>query len=84
MLPMDRQPTQGKAHLLGLGMDCEDGHKRITKAEDFSIVGGSEKTHDRMTETVCKTFEELDHKKKKLENVEPQELADMLHKNTPE
>jgi len=75
--------SQKKAHLLGLGLDCEDGHKRITKAEGFSILGGSEQTHDRMTETVCKTFEDLDQKNKKLEEVEPQELADILQKNTP-
>ena len=33
------------AHLLGLGLDCTDGHKRITKADKFSILGGSEETH---------------------------------------
>ena len=75
--------SQQKAHLLGIGLDCEDGHKRITKADDFSILGGSEQTHERMTETVCKTFEDLGHKNKKLADVEPQELADILQKNTP-
>ena len=44
------------AHLLGLGLDCNDGHKRITQADKFSILGGSEKTHDHMTETLCKTL----------------------------
>ena len=47
------------AHLLGLGLDCTDGHKRITQADKFSILGGSEETHDHMTETLCKTFEDL-------------------------
>ena len=28
------------AHLFGLGLDCTDGHKRITQAEKFSILGG--------------------------------------------
>ena len=46
------------AALLGLGFDHDDGHKRITTGEQFAIVGGSEKTHERMTETVIKTFEE--------------------------
>jgi len=80
---MDRG-TQKKAHLLGLGLDCDDGHKRITTAEDFSILGGSEQTHDRMTETVCKTFEDLEQKNKKLEDLEPEEISDILQKNTPE
>jgi hypothetical protein len=79
---MERDP-QKKAHLLGLGLDCDDGHKRITTAKNFSILGGSEKTHDRMTETVCKTFEDIGQKNKTIENMEPQEIADILQKNTP-
>ena len=76
--------TKKEAHLLGLGLDCDDGHVRITKGEDFSILGGSEQTHDQMTETVCKTFEELEERSKKLDQVEPNELADLLHRNTPD
>ena len=75
---------QSQSHLLGLGLDCEDGHVRITKSEDFSILGGSEETHENMTETVCKTFENLQQRKKHLDDVEPQELADLLEKNSPE
>ena len=56
---------QSQSHLLGLGLDCDDGHIRITKAEEFSILGGSEETHDNMTETVCKTFENLQQRKKR-------------------
>jgi hypothetical protein len=52
------------AALLGLGFDHHDGHKRITTGEKFAIFGGSEETHERMTETVVKTFEELKQKPK--------------------
>ena len=76
--------TESQAHLLGFGLDCDDGHVRITKGEEFSILGGSEQTHDQMAETVCKTFEDLGERKKQLNQVEPQELADLLHQNTPE
>ena len=69
--------------LLGLGLDNTDGHKRITTGEQFAIVGGSEETHGRMTETVVKTFEELKSRKKHLHQVEPAELAEILHKSTP-
>ena len=69
--------------LLGLGLDNEDEHKRITSAEKFAILGGSKETHDKMTETVVKTFEEMDRKGKSLEIIEPQELKDLLDKNTP-
>lgn len=78
-----RSPAKGKAHLLGLGLDNDDGHKRITTAEQFTIVGGSEETHGRMTETVVKTFEELKTRRKHLHSVEPQELAEIIHKSTP-
>ncbi len=72
------------AHLLGLGLDCADGHKRITQADKFSILGGSQNTHDKMTETLCKTFEDLTIKGKALEETSPDELSDIILKNTPE
>jgi hypothetical protein len=71
------------AHLLGVGLDNEDGHKRLTTAKEFTIIGGSDETHGRMTETVIKTFEELKTRGKKLHVVEPQELAEIIHKATP-
>lgn len=71
-----------KAHLVGFGLDS-DGHKRITQAEKFSIVGGSEKTHDIMTETAMKTFEDLKRKGKELEETDPEELSDIIRKNIP-
>lgn len=78
--PRRRRP---KAHLLGVGLDNQDGHKRITSAEEFTIVGGSSETHERMTETVVKTFEELKHRGKKLHSVEPKELAEIIGKSIP-
>jgi len=75
----DRQ----QAHLLGVGLDNDDGHKRITQAEEFSIVGGSDNTHERMTETVIKTFEDMKNDGKTLSNIEPEQLSDLLQKNCP-
>jgi hypothetical protein len=72
------------AGLLGIGFDNDDGHKRITTGEQFAIIGGSEDTHSRMTETVVKTFEELKQRGKHLQQVEPEELAEILHRSTPE
>ncbi len=71
------------AHLFGLGLDCADGHKRITQADKFSILGGSEQTHDRMTETLIKTIEDLTIKGKSLEEASKDELSDIISKNTP-
>ncbi|MDR2980644.1 MAG: hypothetical protein LBV12_00180 [Puniceicoccales bacterium] len=72
-----------KAHLLGIGLDNQDGHKRITQAEKFSIVGGSEETHDRITETLVKTFEDLKRKGQTLEETSAPELAELIEKNHP-
>jgi hypothetical protein len=73
-----------QSHLLGIGLDNADGHKRLTRAEKFSIVGGSEETHEKMTETLIKTFEDLKTKGKELEDTETGELAELLHRNAPE
>ncbi len=81
---MKKKPTKAApATLLGLGLDNDDGHKRLTTAEEFAIVGGSAETHEKMTETALKTFEELKLRGKKLGQVEPEELAEILHKATP-
>ena len=71
------------SHLLGLGLDNDDGHKRLTQSDQFSILGGSEETHDKMTESLVKTFEDLKNSGKTLEDVETKELSALLEKNTP-
>ena len=83
MKKVTRRPKAKPAHLLGVGLDNADGHKRLTSAEQFTIVGGSEETHGRMTETVVKTFETLKSRGKTLHGVEPRELADIIAKSTP-
>jgi hypothetical protein len=80
--PAQKRPAR-IAGVLGVGLDNTDGHKRVTRGEQFAIVGGSEETHGRMTETLVKTFEELKQRGKPLAQVEPQELADILHQSTP-
>lgn len=82
--PTPSRPSRPQAGLLGVGLDNEDGHKRITTGDKFALVGGSAETHDRMTETVVKTFEELKRRDKQLETVDKRELAEILHKSTPE
>ena len=72
-----------RSGLLGVGLDNEDGHKRVTRGERFTIAGGSAETHERMTETVIKTFEELKQRRKDLNEIEPQELAEIIGKSTP-
>lgn len=68
-------------HLLGIGLDAQDKHKRITRGEGFNLVGGSEATHERMTETVIKASEDLSRKGRTIADAHPDELADLLRKH---
>ena len=37
--------------LMGVGLDS-DGHARVTKGEDYVVLGGSKATHERLQEGV--------------------------------
>ena len=65
-----------KAMMLGVGLDS-DGHKRVTTGHNFALVGGSEETHEVMTEKVIKINEKLAAKGKQLENVSREEFNDI-------
>jgi hypothetical protein len=78
-----KSKNNGVAHLVGIGLDNEDGHKRITKAEEFSVVGGSDETHGRLTETLVKTFEQLGAKGKTLQSVSREELSEIVNRSIP-
>lgn len=66
------------AMLLGVGLDNRDGHRRLTKGENFCLMGGSEETHDRMTETVIKFNEKLSRRGKALQELSREEFNDMM------
>ncbi len=74
--------------LVGVGLDS-DGHKRVTTGPNFALIGGSEQTHEVMTEKVIKINEKLARKGKTLEAVSSQEFDDIaaevgLNRNRPE
>jgi hypothetical protein len=73
-----RKNASKKATLLGLAFDAEDDQKRITRGKNFVLAGGSEETHSVMQETAIKLNEQLDQRGKRLEDVSPRELRDML------
>lgn len=70
--------AERQAMLLGLGLDNTDGHKRITKGDNFYLAGGSEETHERMTETVIRFNEKLSRKGKHLQELSQEEFTDMM------
>jgi len=67
-----------KSILLGLGLDGDE-HTRITKGKNFQMMGGSRNTHDFMVEKAIKFNEELDKRKKPLEEVSKEEFHDIAN-----
>lgn len=65
--------------LVGIGLDNEDGHKRLTHGKDFLLAGGSEETHAQMQETVIKVNERLEKRGKRIGTTTAEELADVFH-----
>ena len=67
-----------KAIMLGVGLDS-DGHKRLTTGPNFALVGGTEQTHEEMTEKAVKINEKLKSRGKQLEEVSHEEFDDIAH-----
>ena len=75
-----RENYKRKSLLLGVGLDAKDGHFRFTKGENFRLLGGSEDTHATLQEKAIKINEELSKKKKTLDNIHHEELAEIAEK----
>jgi len=75
-LMASKSKKKPKAALLGVGLDS-DGHKRITTGENFALVGGTEETHEAMTEKAIKINEKLKARGKQMESVSREEFDDI-------
>jgi seryl-tRNA(Sec) selenium transferase len=64
--------------MLGVGLDS-DGHKRLTTGPNFILAGGSQETHEVMTEKAIKINEKLAAKGKQLEDVSHEEFDEIAH-----
>ncbi len=64
--------------MVGVGLDS-DGHKRLTTGPNFVLVGGTEETHEVMTEKVVKINEKLNARGKSLDEVSGEEFDDIAH-----
>jgi hypothetical protein len=73
---MSNAKKKGNAMMLGVGLDS-DGHKRITTGDNFALVGGTQETHEQMTEKAIKINEKLKARGKRLENVSHEEFTDI-------
>ncbi len=66
--------------LFGVGLDNQDEHKRITKGDEFLLVGGSAETHERMQDVAIHVTESLKTKGKRLQDAEMNEVIDLIQK----
>ena len=73
---MEKHKKKKKALILGIGLDS-DGHKRLTTGPNFALLGGSQDTHEAMTEKAIKINEKLAAKGKKLEDVSREEFDEI-------
>jgi len=73
-----KKKPRRKALMLGLGLDS-DGHKRLTTGPNFILAGGSQETHEDMTEKAIKINEKLAAKGKQLADVTHEEFDEIAH-----
>jgi len=64
---------------LGIGLDNEDGHQRLTQNEHFLLVGGSGETHERMQDTAMRFTRALRRRGKALEETALEEVIEIFH-----
>jgi hypothetical protein len=72
----DKPKKKKAAIMLGLGLDS-DGHKRVTTGPNFALVGGTNETHEAMTEKALKINEKLAARGKQLHEVSRDEFDDI-------
>lgn len=66
--------------LLGVGLDNQDGHKRVTRGEAFLLVGGSQETHEQMQDVALHVTEALKNKGKCLREACAEEVIDLVRR----
>jgi hypothetical protein len=77
----EEREERRKAWLVGVGLDNEDGHTRLTRGDNFILAGGSEETHDHMTEGAIKFNEKLQQRGKRLEEINRDEFQEIAHES---
>jgi hypothetical protein len=74
-----RQKKREVLGFLGVGLDNQDGHQRLTRTENFLLVGGSAETHEQMQDVSVRFNESLKRRGKRLPETTVEEVVDLLH-----
>jgi hypothetical protein len=63
---------------LGVGLDSNDGHQRLTRTDNFFLVGGSQETHEHMQDVTIRFNESLEKRGKRLKDTSVPEVEDLM------
>jgi hypothetical protein len=63
---------------LGVGLDGADEHRRLTRSDNFLLVGGSAETHERLQDVAIHFDESLKRRGKTLRETSADETLDLL------
>ncbi len=63
---------------LGVGLDHADDEHRITRCENFFLVGGSSSTHEQMQDTAIRFNENLQRRGKALGETSVEEAIEIF------
>jgi hypothetical protein len=74
------KPKEEFVGLIGVAFDHDDEHKRITKGDEFLLVGGSEETHERMQDLAIFVSETLKNKGKRIQDACVEEVVEIVKK----
>ena len=63
--------------VVGLGLDDDGGHRRITRGQAFHVVGGSAKAHASMQELFLRMRETLERQGRTIQDLDQREFEDL-------
>ncbi|HMP72719.1 MAG TPA: hypothetical protein PKE55_05590 [Kiritimatiellia bacterium] len=66
------------AKMIGLAVDGEDGHVRVTHGSNFSVLMGSEPTHEALQGICLQINDALKQQGRALEDLTPDEFAALV------
>ena len=69
-----------KRILMGIGLD-KDGHTRVTKGEEYVLLGGSEDTHGKMQDGVERFRDTLKKMGTSLQRATSEEMHEAAHES---
>ena len=64
--------------LLGVGFDHKDGHVRITQADDYKVLMGSEESHKELQKICGRIDEAVTTSGRELSDYTPEEFMELV------